>query len=191
MKKKILKSLCLLLCLPTLFCIFVSAGNAETTNNHFLPGDINGDSRINSADARLSLRASARLDTLDEAQKLAADVNMDGNVNSTDARTILRVAAKLEQLQINVELEVGQKYVVDELYDKGSYCWQCTIEPGSGLALEKTIEELQDNSQLGSTPKQTYTFKAVASGTYSVCFRYVAVGTQQLRYEVIYNITVK
>ncbi len=60
------------------------------------PGDVNMDGKVNSADARLALRASAKLEELSDEQKQLADMNKDGKVNSSDARTILRTAAKLE-----------------------------------------------------------------------------------------------
>ena len=63
-----------------------------------LPGDVNGDGKVNSQDARLALRAAAKLETLDDASFAAADVNGDGKITSTDARTILRAAAKIESL---------------------------------------------------------------------------------------------
>ena len=63
-----------------------------------LPGDVNGDSRVNTSDARLVLRAAAGLEKLTDAQRIFADVNGDGRVNSKDARTILRVASRLETL---------------------------------------------------------------------------------------------
>lgn len=62
------------------------------------PGDVNGDGRVNAADARLALRISAQLDTPTEAQLIASDVNGDGRVNASDARKILRVSANLEKL---------------------------------------------------------------------------------------------
>ena len=61
-------------------------------------GDINGDGKVTSSDARFALRAAARLEKLNEQQKLAADVNHDGKVNSVDARILLRVAARLQTL---------------------------------------------------------------------------------------------
>lgn len=61
-------------------------------------GDVNGDSKVNASDARLALRAAARLETLTDEQIIAADVNFDGSVKANDARIILRVAARLETL---------------------------------------------------------------------------------------------
>lgn len=61
-----------------------------------IKGDVNGDTKVNAADARLALRAASRLETLSETAFKAADVNGDGKVNAADARTILRVASRLE-----------------------------------------------------------------------------------------------
>lgn len=59
-------------------------------------GDVDGNGKINAADARQALRTAAGLQTLTEKQKEAADMNSDGNINASDARTILRIAANLE-----------------------------------------------------------------------------------------------
>lgn len=58
-------------------------------------GDVNNDQKITSADATLSLRAAAKLITLEEEQITAADVNGDLKVTSADATLILRYAAKM------------------------------------------------------------------------------------------------
>lgn len=62
------------------------------------PGDVNGDAKVNAADARLALRASAQLEELDSKQIASADIDNDGAVTSSDARTILRIAANLEAI---------------------------------------------------------------------------------------------
>ncbi len=59
-------------------------------------GDIDSDGKINAADARHILRASAKIDELTGVYFTAADVNLDGKVNAADARKTLRVAAHLE-----------------------------------------------------------------------------------------------
>ena len=60
-------------------------------------GDVNGDSQVTSADARLVLRVSVRLETLtDAAAEASADYNGDGNITSADARLILRAAIGLD-----------------------------------------------------------------------------------------------
>ena len=62
----------------------------------FTLGDVNKDGNVNAKDARLALRAAAKLETLDELQAKLADVTEDGKVKAGDARMILRIAAKLE-----------------------------------------------------------------------------------------------
>ena len=60
-------------------------------------GDVNGDGDVLANDARLALRASAKLETLTETQKKAADVDGSGDVLANDARQILRFSAKLQK----------------------------------------------------------------------------------------------
>lgn len=72
-------------------------------------GDIDGDGKISSDDARLALRASVRLEALTEAQKLLADVDFDGEVTSSDARSILRAAVGLESLHVHSYTEAVTK----------------------------------------------------------------------------------
>ncbi len=75
-----------------------SEATTSDAGTEYSLGDVNGDGDVDATDARLALRAAAKLDTLSGTQLLAADVNGDGIVDATDARTILRVAAKLEEL---------------------------------------------------------------------------------------------
>ena len=60
-----------------------------------IAGDINKNGTVTAADARLALRAAARLDEYEGIEKLAADVDKDGKITASDARQILRVAAML------------------------------------------------------------------------------------------------
>lgn len=60
-------------------------------------GDVTGDGKVLAADARLALRAAARLEILDEASFYAADTDFDDKVTASDARKILRVAAGLDK----------------------------------------------------------------------------------------------
>lgn len=68
----------------------------EPDEPEYLLGDVTGDGKVNSADARLALRAAVRLETLSETQRLAADADKNGKIQSSDARKILRVAVKLD-----------------------------------------------------------------------------------------------
>lgn len=54
------------------------------------PGDVDGDGKVTSTDARLALQSAVGKVELGEEQLAAADVDGDGNVTSTDARLILQ-----------------------------------------------------------------------------------------------------
>lgn len=64
-------------------------------------GNVTGDSDVTSADARMILRYSAGLESVDKNSAksfyFCADMNFDGSVSSADARLALRTAAGLEK----------------------------------------------------------------------------------------------
>ena len=62
----------------------------------FVNGDVNLDGKVNAADARLALQASAKLTTLNAVQAWNADINNDGKLTAADAKSILETAAKLK-----------------------------------------------------------------------------------------------
>lgn len=61
-------------------------------------GDIDGNGRVTTADARAILRCALSLDSLSVVQRFASDCNNDGKVSSKDARTVLRAALKLDSI---------------------------------------------------------------------------------------------
>lgn len=62
-------------------------------------GDVNGDGKVTTEDARTVLKAHAKLGTLDESRIYFIDVNLDGVCDSYDARIILRKAIMQETTQ--------------------------------------------------------------------------------------------
>lgn len=64
----------------------------------YITGDVNNDGKITAADARLALRLSAGLETLEKLDVTIAvvDYNGDNKITAADARKILRRAAGLE-----------------------------------------------------------------------------------------------
>ncbi len=81
----------------SLILIFSSASVLANADN-FMLGDVDGNEKLTAMDARLVLRAAARIDILTEEQFTAADVTFDSKVTAMDARTILRAAARIEDL---------------------------------------------------------------------------------------------
>ncbi len=86
----------------TFVCTVCGAVKTETVpklipaKEDHTPGDVDGNGQVLANDARLALRASAKLETLDERQQTAADVDGSGDVLADDARQILRFSAKLQ-----------------------------------------------------------------------------------------------
>ncbi len=61
-------------------------------------GDIDLDSSVTSADARLALRSAVDLEALKGLSRLVADMDKDGKITAEDARLILRTSVGLENL---------------------------------------------------------------------------------------------
>ncbi|HPU66468.1 MAG TPA: peptidoglycan DD-metalloendopeptidase family protein [Clostridiales bacterium] len=59
-------------------------------------GDLDGNGKVNAADARVVLRYVAKLQNLNKAQIKAADADGNYTVTAADARKILRIAADLD-----------------------------------------------------------------------------------------------
>ena len=81
---------------PTTEAPTTEAPTADEPGEGFTLGDVNMDGKIKSSDARLALRAAAKVEPLSELQMKLADVNEDGKVKAGDARLILRIGAKLD-----------------------------------------------------------------------------------------------
>ena len=102
-------------------------------------GDVDGDGYITSADARLALRASVKLDPLSDEQKAAADVDQDTYVTSADARLILRASVKLEALP---DVSVGGD-------EEPASDMEETTEP------EATLTDAETTTEEPSAPEET------------------------------------
>ena len=93
-------------------------------------GDVDGDGRISSADARLALRGSVGLETLTADFITRADVDKNGKVESSDARTILRAAVNLDTIAQDDHEHKVDEWTPVQLKD-GSYATYhtgvCTI----------------------------------------------------------------
>lgn len=96
------KRIVTLLTVTALFCSLVSIGFSANAvyENDTVYGDIDGNGKVDTEDARLALKLASGVILLeDEAQLKRADVNFDGAVTVFDARQILRGVAGLATLQ--------------------------------------------------------------------------------------------
>ncbi|HHU84139.1 MAG TPA: hypothetical protein GXZ23_03090 [Clostridiales bacterium] len=91
MKLKILSVILSMLILSS--CITLISSATEYTL-----GDVTGDGKIKTTDARLILRASMGLEIFEGARAKAADLNGDGKIKPFDARIALRIAMGLDDL---------------------------------------------------------------------------------------------
>ncbi len=85
-------------------------------------GDVNNDGKITAADARTALRASVKLENLDEAQTKAADVDGKAGVTAADARLILRASVGLENLHTHA---YDKKVTKPTCTEKGFTTYTC------------------------------------------------------------------
>lgn len=95
-----MKPICVLLALLAVLCLLAAPVCANTVNDTDLPdlplggntqkGDVNGDSKIDSTDARLTLQYFVGSVGASDLSIAAADINGDGEADSTDARLILQ-----------------------------------------------------------------------------------------------------
>ncbi len=60
-----------------------------------ISGDVDGDNKVSSSDARMTLRCAVGLDAFDEKQIAAADIDKDNKISTGDARYILRYSVGL------------------------------------------------------------------------------------------------
>lgn len=96
------KRIVTLLTVTALFCSLLSIGFGANAvyEDDTVYGDIDGNGKVDTEDARLALKLASGVILLeDEAQLKRADVNFDGIVTVFDARQILRGVAGLATLQ--------------------------------------------------------------------------------------------
>ena len=138
-------------------------------------GDLDSNSSVTAADARLCLRAAAKLEALPGKAMNTADINGDGQITGSDARKILRAAAKIEILNAKVPVfsAVNSTVVIAGLETAGSgrYVWHCTTENENAVKINSYAIEDELKSEVDGAPIQQYFEITVAdTGTYNVKF---------------------
>ncbi len=134
-------------------------------------GDVDGDGFITSADARIALRASVKLENLSKEEELAANVDGDGFVTSADARLILRASVKLETLDdvyVEAEETTTQPAVPDETTTQPAVPDETTTQP---IVPDETTTEPETPTQPDLPdfipPEKDNEYEILRSGTYS------------------------
>lgn len=103
-------------------------------------GDINADEVITAADARIALRAAAKLEQFTAEQTEAADVNYSGEVTAEDARLILRVAAKLDVFPEKPSEEPSETKPTEPSTEPSTKPTEPTTEPTTEPPTEPAVE---------------------------------------------------
>ncbi len=91
------KFLCVILCVALLFSTFSVVSIAEGEEATPIVGDINGDGKVTTEDARLALRMACGADAVDISK---ADMNSDGFVSVSDAIQVLIEASRIGNVVI-------------------------------------------------------------------------------------------
>lgn len=138
-------------------------------------GDLDGNSKVNAVDARLCLRAGAKIETLSGKVMNTADIDGDGEITSSDARKILRAAAKVEILHAKAPVfnAVNSTVVIGGLETAGSgrYVWYCTPENENAVKINSYTLEDQFESEVDGAPvQQHFEITIVETGSYNVKF---------------------
>ena len=145
----------------------------------YLPGEIDGNPYVRAADARLCLRAAAKLEELTPEQQRAADIDGSGAIESSDARAILRASAKIEPITVTVNLKVGQNLVVGPLQGPTGWEWNYFISYPSKFDI-KVNKYYHSGDEIGSAPDEIIVFMPTETGNYSAEFKQVTGWNQKL-----------
>lgn len=134
----------------------------------FTPGDLNNDGRINSSDARMALRYSAKLESASYQVNQAGDVNEDGRLTSADARKILRIAAKLDSIVLERESHTGEEIWINSLSNYTSGSWRIVEAPKNLTIYEADVKESAYGSKEPKSDRQAFAFKTSTEGLYKI-----------------------
>lgn len=157
-------------------------------------GDINCNGSVTAADARLALRHSAKIITLEDTMASAADVDKNGKITSADARMILRVASKVDSFRLpEITITKGEEFVISRLFNGGntSYSWCCTVSDENAFEISDTVAPPESTEIfIGKPLMQTFTLKTLKTGTYRVDFRrqFLSSDTYDEEFSFIINV---
>lgn len=163
----------------------------------YCPGDLNGDKKVNAADARLVLRSAVGIDTILDTRFNAADTNADGKITAGDARTLLRIAVGLDaadslafSVPVGVPLLLGPFYMTV----RGNEAWLPDFgEDAASFEVNQKWATLLPEEVLAEDRVNPYFYsvKGLASGSYTLRFssQDPAEGGSEQAYTVRINVT--
>lgn len=108
-------------------------------------GDVDGSGDISASDARLALRASVGLETLDASKRKVADVDGSGDITASDARLILRASVGLETLappEFDENDLLAEKPVYNPKPKPGSGSKAFKVTPQKGITISAPKDAL-------------------------------------------------
>ena len=110
-------------------------------------GDVNNDGSVTAGDARIILRCSAQLDTIEDGMISRADVDGNEKITASDARKVLRMSAKLDALQELTTNEPSTEAPTTQEPTRPTISANksgLTITPGSSEAVKITVENIEE-----------------------------------------------
>ena len=161
-------------------------------------GDLDGDARVTSKDARTALQIAAEMPVTDDYLVFyAMDMNGDARHTSAEARTILRAAAKLGNVGVCIETEKGKTLRIMPLpLAKGAYEWKLDGGVPEGMNVEELLELIEpspDNpaaAMIGGPVHKMFEITAQKAGVFDLMFRCRHVGSGEVIDELAYRIIV-
>ncbi len=169
----------LMIAILLLICMIPVNAAYETREQALAPflvcqkGDIDGDGRITTADARLCLRVVVGLEELNKIQLQAADVTGNGVVAISCARKILRASVGLEQLNSDRVRTSSDAVILKPLLTAGSgmYQWECTVVQGAEFAeVQRSSYEISAPDTDGGPVEQVFSILLRKQGTFVFAF---------------------
>lgn len=157
-------------------------------------GDADRNGIVNAADARKTLRYSAKLEPFPENFNKGCDLDNVAGASAGDARKILRIAAKIDTFDPpEFTIKQGEEFTISNLFNagSGSYNWRCIVSDGKAFEVSDTFTPPEpEDSKPGTPYEQTFIFKALKKGEYTITFRlqFLSTDTYDEEFSFIINV---